>query len=154
MNIACSMCGHTFDPQAHASCEACPLNRGCTLVCCPHCGFGDVNVHGSRLARKMSKLLGLTPSDPPSDGELTSGRWMSLRHLPRGQKARIIRMGQIPGQRLNELLGYGLTTGRGLVVKQHHPVMVVILDHTEIALEEDLAREILVSIERPNSPSN
>jgi Fe2+ transport system protein FeoA len=147
MDITCTMCGQHFDPQAHLSCTACPLNGGCNLVCCPHCGYGDVNVYGSQFARKIAKLLRLKSKSLALKRGPSQSRWMSLQHLPRGQKARIIRIGQLPGNRRNELLGYGLNTGRWLVVKQHHPAMVVILDHTEIALEEDLAQEILVVVE-------
>ena len=36
----CSFCGFEFDPnQAETACTACPLARGCRLVCCPRCGY-------------------------------------------------------------------------------------------------------------------
>jgi hypothetical protein len=57
--IVCAMCGYTFDPEAHASCQACPLSKGCTLVCCPNCGFETVNPEQSKLARIASLLFSL-----------------------------------------------------------------------------------------------
>lgn len=51
VNITCPMCGHTFDPDLHATCAACPLKKGCQLVCCPACGFETVNPQHSVLAR-------------------------------------------------------------------------------------------------------
>ncbi len=36
----CGFCGFEFDPnQAETACTACPLSRGCHLVCCPRCGY-------------------------------------------------------------------------------------------------------------------
>jgi hypothetical protein len=55
--IVCTMCGTTFDPANHASCQSCPLNKNCTLVCCPVCGFETVDPSQSRLARLASLLF-------------------------------------------------------------------------------------------------
>ncbi len=48
--VDCPMCGFRFDPGDHAGCQACPLNRDCTLVCCPQCGHSNVDPSRSRLA--------------------------------------------------------------------------------------------------------
>ena len=55
--ITCPMCGHTFDPDEHAACKACPLQKGCQLVCCPVCGYEMVNPQQSILARLVMNLL-------------------------------------------------------------------------------------------------
>jgi len=40
--INCPLCGYsyTFD-KAH--CSACPLNKSCNVVCCPHCSYQVVD---------------------------------------------------------------------------------------------------------------
>jgi hypothetical protein len=53
------MCGHRFDPAVHIACQACPLQNGCQLTCCPVCGFEMVNPDRSILARLARRWLGL-----------------------------------------------------------------------------------------------
>jgi hypothetical protein len=36
--FACPLCGMRFTHGGHG-CSACPLNFGCEIVCCPHCGY-------------------------------------------------------------------------------------------------------------------
>jgi hypothetical protein len=55
--MTCPMCGTRFDPAAHVACQACPLNRGCQLVCCPQCGYEMVDARQSFLARWAARLL-------------------------------------------------------------------------------------------------
>ena len=55
--FSCPMCGYTFDRSAHTGCQSCPLNRDCTLICCPQCGFQTVDTGRSSLARLASGLL-------------------------------------------------------------------------------------------------
>lgn len=55
--FSCPMCGCTFDPTAHAGCQSCPLNRDCTLICCPECGYQTVDTGRSSLARIAAGFL-------------------------------------------------------------------------------------------------
>lgn len=59
--ITCAMCGHVFDAEAHTACQACPLAKGCSLVCCPACGYETVDERRSGLARLALRLLGRRP---------------------------------------------------------------------------------------------
>jgi hypothetical protein len=52
------MCGHFFEPSEHTACAACPLQKGCQLVCCPVCGFETVDPNHSAAARLLMKFLG------------------------------------------------------------------------------------------------
>ncbi len=54
--IACAMCGRRFDPGEHTACGGCPLNAGCSLACCPSCGFGNADPARSTLVRAYRKL--------------------------------------------------------------------------------------------------
>jgi rubredoxin len=55
--ITCSMCGHTFNPQGHTTCSACPVKKGCQLVCCPACGFETIDPQQSTLARLVMNFI-------------------------------------------------------------------------------------------------
>jgi ribosomal protein L37AE/L43A len=55
--FSCPMCGYTFDKTAHTGCQSCPLNGGCSLICCPQCGYQMVDPGQSSLARLASGLL-------------------------------------------------------------------------------------------------
>jgi hypothetical protein len=55
--VACSMCGYRFDPQAHLACQACPVNQGCQVVCCPSCGYSWADPQSSVLARFAARWL-------------------------------------------------------------------------------------------------
>jgi Fe2+ transport system protein FeoA len=52
--------------------------------------------------------------------------------------------GKISGERCSHLQAYGLVPGNLVKVLQHSPVTVVQIDHTELAMEVDLACEIQV----------
>jgi len=57
--MLCPLCGSEFDP-ADPSCQAeCPLAavQGCSLVCCPHCGYQMVDESKSGLARWLRRLV-------------------------------------------------------------------------------------------------
>jgi len=63
--VTCSMCGYRFDPQAHLACQACPVSRGCQVVCCPSCGYQWADPNSSVLARFAARWL--TPAEPVND---------------------------------------------------------------------------------------
>jgi Fe2+ transport system protein FeoA len=55
----------------------------------------------------------------------------------------------MPAERMSHFQAYGLVPGHQVRVLQHSPVTVVEIEHTELALERELAREI--QIEQINS---
>lgn len=59
--MRCTMCGHDFDPAAHVACQSCPLQKGCSLVCCPQCGYEMINLDRSFLARLFGRWLAPQP---------------------------------------------------------------------------------------------
>jgi hypothetical protein len=76
--LTCTMCGATFEPAITTACQSCPLQKGCTLVCCQHCGFETVDVNQSRLVRLVSRWL------PASSGFLFKSR-LSKDSMPAEQ---------------------------------------------------------------------
>jgi len=72
--MTCSFCGNRFNPQNQAACPSCPLNKGCQLVCCPACGFENIDVNESHLARLATNLFSRQrknePTSHPTDHKL------------------------------------------------------------------------------------
>jgi Fe2+ transport system protein FeoA len=72
---------------------------------------------------------------------------MTLADIPPGMLVRILNMDKLPVKKRDHLLAFGLTPGRWVLIKQHRPAVVAQVDFTELALEPDVACDILV--ERP-----
>jgi hypothetical protein len=49
--VTCPLCAYEFDPQDLNCTGHCPLAavQGCSLICCPNCGYEMVDVEKSRL---------------------------------------------------------------------------------------------------------
>ncbi len=53
----------------------------------------------------------------------------------------------ISPEQKDRLCAYGIVPGHCVFVLQHHPVTIVRIDHTELALERELARLVKVETE-------
>ncbi len=137
-SIICAMCGQRFNPKEHSACEACPLQSGCQLVCCPACGYETINIQESKLARFFARLL-------PGTKESERPPGMTLADAPPGCWVKIINFStSVPIEKQAHLQAYGLVDGYPVRVVQHSPVTVVQVEHTEIAMEKSLALELQV----------
>lgn len=75
-----------------------------------------------------------------------SGYEATLADVPAGCKAKVMGFKQhLPADRLSHLQAYGLTPGHKVRVLQHSPVTVIQIEHTELALERDLAKAIQIT---------
>ncbi len=173
-SITCPLCGHSYNPAEQAGCSACPLHAGCNLVCCPSCGYKTVDIQQSWLARMASSLLpgshivegngGL--EDHESRRPRLFRRRGRHRHF-RNAYQRMIGAGphfpltlldvpvgchvmiegfaeDITPARKSQLQAYGLVPGYWVEVLQQSPVTVVKIDHSELAMENDLARQVRI----------
>lgn len=69
----------------------------------------------------------------------------SLAELKPGQPARVTGFSaRLDPDRKVHLQAYGVVPGRLVKVSQHSPVTVMQVEHTELALERDMARQIEV----------
>jgi len=147
-DIQCSMCGQRFDPEQHLACRACPMHSGCNLVCCPACGYQTVDPGRSkivRLARFFSTLRSSSGSAQDCKDRTT------LADVPAGCSAEVVGFSAgFPLDRRAYLQSYGLVLNYSVQVVQQSPVTIVRLDHIELALENDLARGILVQLSLPD----
>ena len=51
----CPLCGAGFDAEGQGCRPSCPMSRGCSVVCCPSCGYSFPQETG--LAGKLRRLL-------------------------------------------------------------------------------------------------
>ena len=172
--LSCPLCGHTFNPAEEPACASCPLHSGCNLVCCPACGYQTVDVHRSWLARMASSLIPDGEHSQNADTPHQSRRHFSHFFRGRGRRRRWRRlfhdreMGDQrlpftlldvqPGSRVrvegfapdisparkSQLQAYGLVPGYWVDVLQHSPVTVIKIEHSEVAMENDLAHQVWV----------
>jgi Fe2+ transport system protein FeoA len=76
----------------------------------------------------------------------SSSQAETLVDLLPGQGAQLLGFApELPQEHWAHLQAYGLVPGRYVRVLQHNPVTVVQVEHCEIALEDELARQICVN---------
>jgi Fe2+ transport system protein FeoA len=155
--MTCSMCGHVYDPAGADACAACPLHTGCAMTCCPACGYTAVDPHRSGLARWFAGILGGRAASGRSDAQRAHADGplpdLMLAELSPGEEASVVAFEGPAADRRAQLQAYGLVPGRRLRVVQQRPVTVLLVDHTELAIEGDLARGVKVQRPAPDRVS-
>lgn len=64
-----------------------------------------------------------------------------------GSRVVVVRFGPgIAAQQLESLMSYGLDEGRTIEVLRQRPLTVVLVDHTELALEDAVAQAVRVRL--------
>ena len=71
--MKCGLCGYEFTEQEGSCNPACPFVGGCSVVCCPSCGYQAPDESRStllRLARKAREIVGRrwAPREVDADG--------------------------------------------------------------------------------------
>lgn len=137
--VDCAMCGHRFDPRAASACSSCPLGKGCSLACCPSCGYSVPDPGRSALLRLARRLAAarVRPRVPTAVAVLADA-------AP-GTHVEIDTLDDVPDRYRDQLLAYGLAPGRLVEVLQSDPATVVRIEHAELALERSLSRTIRVA---------
>jgi hypothetical protein len=51
----CPLCGTAFEAEGQGCRPSCALSKGCSVVCCPSCGYGFPQETG--LAGRLRRLL-------------------------------------------------------------------------------------------------
>ena len=141
-HVTCPLCGHRFLPEGRSGCGACPLAKGCAFVCCPACGYQipdtDRSLIGRWLAAGFRRRVAPAGAAPPP-----------LADVPAGWSARIAETGGASAPRRQQLRAYGLEALTWVRVIQHRPVTVIVVAGTELALEAELARRVVVDSLKP-----
>ncbi len=143
--MTCAMCGSRFDPaQLIAACDACPMHRGCVLVCCPDCGYSTVDPRRSQVIGLGARLWGRLRSSKRRHHAATNGR-STLADVSAGAVVRIEELDDLPVESCRQLQAYGLAPGRSVEIVQQSPVTVVRIEHLDLAFEAEIARAVKVS---------
>jgi Fe2+ transport system protein FeoA len=149
----CPLCQHRFNIDELRCPHGCPIASHCDVVCCPNCGYESVD--STRMERRLRALKDLwrrltgrgggpaagtavrQGGDRPSPGVL-------LSRLRPGDLCEILMIRKGAGERLDRLGTYGVVAGSTIRLKQKRPAYVIQIGQTDLALDEDLARAILV----------
>lgn len=95
-------------------------------------------------------IFGITLGNSTRTASIPVGSTLSPRNLAElepGQKARVMGFSpRLDRDRKTHLQAYGVVPGRVVKVIQHSPVTVLQVEHTELALERELAREIGIEL--------
>ncbi|MFQ5570521.1 MAG: FeoA domain-containing protein [Rhodothermales bacterium] len=96
-------------------------------------------------------MAGFQASDGQDARPDASQNALTLADVPSGYRAQVDGFVQhIPSNRRAHLQAYGVLPGHWVTVVQQTPVTVVQVDHTELALENDLASDVWVSRVEPS----
>jgi Fe2+ transport system protein FeoA len=141
----CPLCGTDF---TGAECRSsCPMSRGCTMVRCPHCAYEFVE--SGRIADMLRRWIRRAPKC--SAGLQPTGA-MPITQLPIGESAPIVSIAQTSAARLNRLASYGIVPGSEVRLVSRRPAVVLECGSASVALEDDIASEILVAVTNSGAP--
>ena len=150
--MACPLCGAEFDRAAANCSHGCPLDAYCKLIKCPHCSyeFPDErkykNLWERLFARKRSAVPAgaATAAAAAAAGQTMAPGTMPLTQAPVDVDLELERLTCVLQTRKNSLSVYGLVPGSRLTLQQTQPTCVVRVGATELALDHDIAREVIV----------
>ncbi len=135
--VTCPMCGFEFDRDDTLCGHGCPLGSLCNLVRCSNCGYEFPDA--PRRKSWLKKLLSRPHRSPrlPPDVRAVSA-------LDPGQMGRVECLGQRNGSRYGTLSAFGIVSGAEVTLVQRQPACVVRIGETELALDPEIAAELLV----------
>ena len=136
--LTCPMCGFEFERTDTLCAHGCPLGALCHLIRCPACEyeFPETPPAVSFVKRLFRRRLPTVTGLPP--GVRTAAE------LRPGQKANVLCLGSTVTDRHRTLTVYGLGPGAEITLVQQQPACVIQIGETELALDLDIARDILV----------
>lgn len=137
--LTCPLCGFEFRKSDSLCHHGCPLGAMCNLNRCPYCDyeFPEGPQKGSWLRRLLQRKEATVPP-LPDEGLLT------VKTLAAGERAEVLCLaGDSPGRR-NHLAVFGLVPGSEIRLLQRHPSFVVEIGETVLALDADVAGDIVL----------
>ena len=138
--LTCPLCGFEFRKSESLCHHGCPLGAMCNLNRCPYCEyeFPEGPAKGSWLRRLLQRNPESVPEGMPEEGLLT------VKGLAAGDRAQVLCLaGESPSRR-NHLAVFGLVPGSEIRLLQRYPSFVVEIGETVLALEADVAGDIVV----------
>ncbi len=136
--LTCPLCGFEFDREDTLCAHGCPLGAVCNLLRCPSCEYEFPETPRSvSWLRKLLGRRGETPSRLPADVRRAT-------ELPSGAHAEVLCLGDTRSPRQDRLAAFGVVPGAEITLVQRQPACVIRIGETELALDREIAEEILV----------
>lgn len=136
--LTCPFCGFEFEKDDTLCAHGCPLGALCTLTRCPSCAH-----EFPETPRAVSWVRGLFKRGAARRVE-HGENIRTLRDMKHGEIARVVCVGDSRASRPGALAVFGLEPGSEITLVQQRPSCVVQIGETVLALDADIAREILV----------
>ena len=136
--LICPLCGFEFEKLDTLCSHGCPLGGSCNFVRCPGCQYEFLEK--PRKVSWLSRLLGKEHVEEPP---LPQGV-VPLKDLKNGEVARVICLGGDNGSRHKTLSVFGLAAEAEITLIQQSPSCVVRVGETELAVDLEIAAEVLV----------
>jgi len=107
------------------------------------------------VTESICTLLG-HPRECPHGSQIPEGRCCSearqvvqslvvpVTRLSPGEEGRVAYLSSKSQSRLHKLMAFGISPGMNIKVHQHYPTVVLECEHTQLAMEADIARDIQV----------
>lgn len=141
--MKCQLCGFVFDEQ-HLSCHSsCALNKHCHIICCPNCSYQVVDESKSGLVSALKRTLEHIPV------KLFQRAARPLSDLRSGESGTVISIESASESRLERLSLLGVAPGVRIQLQQRRPSFVLRVGFTELSVEKNIAREIMVQTDHP-----
>jgi Fe2+ transport system protein FeoA len=139
--MKCQLCGYEFD-ERHLSCHSsCALNKHCAIICCPNCSYQVVDESKSGLVAAFKKTMGHLPIKLFHTGD------RPLSEMRPGESGTVVSIDTDNDTRLERLSLLGVAPGVHIQLQQRRPTFVLRVGFTELSVEKEIAKEIVVHIE-------
>lgn len=136
--LTCPFCGFEFEKADTLCTHGCPMGPWCALIRCPSCQYEFPEK--PQAVTWLGRLFG---KQRRAEGDMPDAV-TSVKELKSGQKASVLCLGGGSTSRRSSLAVFGLVPGAELTVIQQQPACVVRIGETELALDSDIARGIMV----------
>jgi Fe2+ transport system protein FeoA len=137
--LTCPLCGFEFERSDSLCSHGCPLGAACHLARCPVCEYEfPAKPAGTSWLRRLLGRAAPPPPACPGDGLLT------VKDLRPGESAEILDLSGGNPSRKNNLAVFGLVPGSEVRLIQRHPSFVLRIGETVLALDGEVAGDIVV----------
>lgn len=141
--LTCPLCGFEFERADSLCHHGCPLGAMCHLTRCPACEYEFPEKLPAQAAAQGGWWRRLFARRPAS-AACGAGGALTVLDLQGGETAEVLGLDGGSPNRRNSLAVFGLVPGCEVRVLQRYPSFVVRVGETVLALESDVARDIVV----------
>lgn len=148
--MKCDFCGAVFEKdECRSGCESCPMNRNCKKIKCPNCNYEMYPEPEHKTLGRIKNLFDLIgkskkKSNRLNDNKSVNKKYVNLTELETGEKARILKINTNDLTKMRKLTAFGIMPGLDIIMIQRYPAFVVQIGFTQVALDEDIASEIII----------